>query len=116
VHEISLMTGLLEAVEEAARDAGAERVVAISLTIGDMTEVVPESLTFAFDALTPDTMCEGAELKVTYVHPKSRCLDCGIEFEHDRYHLICPSCGSLTTTLIAGREMLIDNIEVDLPD
>lgn len=50
------------------------------------------------------------------IEPKSMCLDCGIEFEHDRFHMLCPSCGSFATKLIAGREMRIDSIEVDIPE
>ena len=116
MHEVSLMSGILEAVEQAAREAGAQRVTVIALTIGDMTEVVPESLSFAFEALSEGTMAEGADLRVTYVRPRSRCVDCGCEFEHDRYHLKWPQCGSWSTMLLAGREMLIENIEVELPD
>ena len=50
------------------------------------------------------------------VRPKSRCLECGAEFEHDRFHLLCPECGGFATELIAGRELQIDSIEVDIPD
>ena len=67
MHEVSLMSGILEAVEQAAREAGAQRVTVIALTIGDMTEVVPESLSFAFEALSEGTMAAGADLRVTYV-------------------------------------------------
>jgi hydrogenase nickel incorporation protein HypA/HybF len=115
MHELSLMEGLLESVETAARDAGALRVMSIHLKIGVMTEVVDESLEFAFEVLSQDTLSEGADLTVERIEPVSRCLDCGMEFMHDRYHLACPDCGSFATQLIAGREMLIDNIEVDLP-
>ena len=50
------------------------------------------------------------------VKPKSRCLECGAEYEHDRFHMLCPECGSFATELIAGRELQIDSIEVDIPD
>ena len=50
------------------------------------------------------------------IRPKSRCLECGAEFEHDRFHMFCPECDSFATELLAGRELQIDSIEVDLPD
>lgn len=71
---------------------------------------------FAFEALSEGTFCEGAELEITMVKPKSRCLECGAEYEHDRFHMLCPTCNSFATELIAGRELQIDSIEVDLPD
>ena len=30
--------------------------------------------------------------------------------------MLCPECGSFATELIAGRELQIDSIEVDIPD
>jgi len=116
MHEIGLMMSILESVEESAREAGATRVTRIDLSVGEMTEAVGEALEFAFDALTEGTLCEGAQLQVEYVKPFSRCLDCGCEFEHDRYHLACPDCDSWNTRLLAGRDLFIKSIEVDLPD
>ena len=115
MHEVSLMMGILESVEKVARDAHAARVTRINLVLGEMTEVVPETLDFAFEALSEGTICEGADLEVRYVPPKSRCYDCGHVFSHDRFHFACPACGSYSTELLEGREMLIENIEVDLP-
>ncbi len=30
--------------------------------------------------------------------------------------MLCPECGSFATELVAGRELQIDSIEVDIPD
>jgi len=109
------MAGILETVDASARDAGASKVLKISISIGALTEVIEDALYFAFDALTEGTLSEGAELEVTTIQPRSTCLECGCEFEHDRFHMLCPQCGSFATTLSAGREMQIDSIEVDIP-
>lgn len=116
LHEMSIISGVLDAVVPSAERAGAERVLGITLRIGDMTEVVDEALEFAFEALTEGTLCEGAELVVHKVHPRSMCFECGSEFDHDRFHRACPECGSYETRLIAGKEMEIESIEVDLPE
>lgn len=116
MHEMSIVAGVIDAVVPSAEQAGAERVLAISLRIGDMTEVVDEALEFAFEALTEGTICEGAELQVTKVHPRSLCFECGNEFDHDRFHRSCPECGSFETRLVRGKELEIESIEVDLPE
>lgn len=116
MHELGLMQSVLDTVQTAAEDAGAERVLKISLSVGEMTEAVAEALEFAFEALTDDTIMEGAELSITYIKPRSRCNACGNEFEHDRFHIGCPTCGSIDTELIAGKELYIDSMEVDMPD
>jgi hydrogenase nickel incorporation protein HypA/HybF len=115
MHEFGLMQSVLENVEASARKAGAERVTEIRLVVGEMREVVPETMEFAFEALAPDTLSADARLTVTRVSPRSRCLQCGQSFEHDRFHWACPACDSLATELLAGRELYIDAIEVDIP-
>ena len=116
MHEMSIVSGVLDAVTQSAQDAGAEKVLAITLRIGDMTEVIDEALSFAFEALTEGTMCEGAKLDVIKVAPRSLCFECGEEFDHDRFHRVCPQCGSYETHLLQGRELSIESIEVELPD
>lgn len=116
MHELGIMTGVMESVEEAARNAGADKVLEIDLSVGVMTEAVEDALRFAFEALSEGTMCEGAEFRINMIQPVSTCLECGNEYTHDRYHVTCPKCGSGFTQLIAGKEMRIDSIEVDIPD
>lgn len=112
MHELGLMTGIMDAVLQTAQNAGADKVTEIKLTVGEMTEVVEEALVFAFEALSEGTMCEGAKLDLTIVHPRSRCLECGAEYDHDRFHVRCPECDSPFTELLQGREMQIDSIEI----
>lgn len=107
---------VLEAVFRAAVDAGAIRVTSVRLTVGELTEVVPDALQFAWEALTPGTLAEGASLDVTHARARSACSECGTEFEHDRFDRRCPGCGSFLVTVMAGNELLIDGVEVDLPD
>ncbi|RDB64658.1 hydrogenase nickel incorporation protein HypA [Gordonibacter sp. 28C] len=119
MHELGIMTGVLDAVETSAKQAGADKVLKVSLSVGEMTEAIEDALRFAFEALTEQgeyALCAGAELDITMVRPRSRCLECGAEYEHDRFHMLCPECESFATELIAGREMQIDSIEVDIPD
>lgn len=116
MHELGIMTGVMESVEQAAKNVNADKVLKISLQVGVMTEAIEDALRFAFEALSEGTMCEGAELEVNMVQPVSICLECGKEYEHDRFHMVCPECGSAFTQLIQGKEMKIESIEVDIPD
>ncbi len=116
MHELGIMTSVMEAIEASAKNAGATRVLKVTLTVGEMTEAVEDALRFAFEALSQGTISEGAEFEVVMIKPKSRCLECGLEYEHDRFHMFCPECSSFATELIAGRELAIDTIEVDIPE
>lgn len=116
MHELGIMTGVVEAVDSAARANNAAKVLKVSLSVGVMTEAIEDALRFAFEALCEQNpLFEGAELDITMVQPRSRCVECGLEFDHDRYHVTCPDCGGFAQ-LIAGKELAIDSIEVDIPD
>ena len=117
MHELGIMTGVMDAVTKSASEAGADKVLKVTLSVGEMTECIEDALAFAFEALSEsEPMMDGAELVITMIKPKSRCLECGAEFEHDRFHMFCPECDSFATELLAGRELQIDSIEVDIPD
>ena len=113
MHEMGITQGILEASFDAAEKAGATRITEIRITVGELTEIQEFALDFAFQALTPDTMAEGATLVVTTVTPSSRCRDCGLEYEHDRFQMLCPDCGSFNVEPLTGRELRIDSIEAD---
>lgn len=116
MHELGIMTGVMDAVDKSAKQAGATSVLKVSLSVGEMAEAIEDALRFAFEVLTEGTVSQGAELEIVMIRPKSRCLECGAEYEHDRFHMLCPECNSFATKLIAGRELQIDSIEVDIPD
>lgn len=117
MHELGIMTSVMEAATASARNAGAERLLKVTLSVGEMTEAIEDALVFAFEAVTEgDPFTNGAELVINMVKPRSVCLECGEEFEHDRFHMFCPACESFLTELVAGRELQIDSIEVDMPE
>lgn len=118
MHEYSIVQGVLDAIVPQAQKAGATRIVRVRLRVGDMTEVVRDSLDFMWDLCCEERgpIAEGAVLEVEDVMPRSACLKCGHEFEHDRFHLHCPACGSASTMLLSGRELEIASIDVDVPD
>ena len=119
MHELGIMTSVCDTAQRCARDAGALRILEVRLSVGEMTEAIPDALHFAFEVLRDQPeypLLDGAELVVDMIAPKSLCLECGAEFTHDRFHMLCPECGGFATKLLAGRELEIAAIDVDLPD
>lgn len=116
MHEMGIMEGVLDSALKSAQQAHALRIRKITLSIGDMTECIDDALQFSFEILSENTLAQGATLVLNKVSPRSVCLDCQKEFDHDRFHRQCPYCQSYSTDLIAGRELSIDSIEVDLPE
>lgn len=107
---------VLTSVNDAAVKSGAVRVNRVRITIGELTAIMPYALQFAWEAMTPGTLSEGAVLEINEIRARSRCLECSTEFEHDQYDRLCPSCGSFACEILAGNELRIDGVDVDLPE
>lgn len=110
---MGICDGIVTASLEAAERAGAARVNSIDVTIGTLTEIQEEALQFAFSVLTKDTIAEGSTLAVTMIEASSVCGECKAEFEHGRFDAKCPECGSYVCTLVHGRELQVDSIDID---
>jgi hydrogenase nickel incorporation protein HypA/HybF len=113
VHEMGIVSEVLVAVVEASERAGAVRINSVRATVGELTAIVPDALQFAWEALTP---AEGAVLEITETSARSRCLECGTEFAHGRFDRLCPSCGGFACEVLAGNELRVDDMDVDLAD
>ncbi|MBS3973761.1 MAG: hydrogenase maturation nickel metallochaperone HypA [Actinobacteria bacterium] len=116
MHEMGIVAGILDAAVDAAKKAEAERITEIRVTVGELTEIVDFALQFAFEALTPGTLAEGAILTVNRIGARSRCAECNVEFDHGRFEMACPDCGNYFCELIQGKELRIDSIEADTPE
>ena len=112
MHELSIMQSALSLALDQARQAGAGRVHIIRLRIGALSGVAPDALEFAFEALTPGTMAQGAELAIEHVPARFWCATCTREFQSDDMFAECPDCHSVSGELRAGREMEVASLEI----
>ena len=107
------MQSALSLALDQARQAGAGHVHVIRLRIGALRGVVPDALQFAFEALTPGTLAEGAQLAIENVPARFWCGQCAREFESEDMFADCPQCGRPSGELRAGREMEVASLEID---
>lgn len=110
MHELALMESLLAVVEESAAAHGIRRVTAARLVVGEFTAALPEALEFAFEALSPGTVMDGATLTMTLEEAQARCRACGHEYHPPVYRLACPACGG-PPEVLKGKELYLDYYE-----
>ncbi len=113
MHELSIMDSALNLALDQAQKAGANRVFAIRLRIGTLSGVVPEALQFAFEALAPGTLADGAALQIEQVPALYWCAACTREFQSDDLFAECPGCHRPSGDLRAGREMELASLEIE---
>ena len=113
MHEAYITQGILDIVFEAAKKNGAKKINEITLTIGSLSQIVPDSVEFYFEILTKDTIADGVKLTIDLVPARARCRACGNEFEAEDMIMKCPKCGDFFSELIAGRELAVESIDID---
>jgi hydrogenase nickel incorporation protein HypA/HybF len=113
MHELGIATYLLEAVVEQARQAGADRVLAINLVVGERAGIVDESLQFSFDLLAPSTLAEGARINTRRTTMRFACARCGSEYAPRNADFGCPGCGTVGQLVDDGSTLVIESIEVE---
>jgi len=106
VHELGIAESVIEAVTE--RMPGT-RISSISLEVGSLSGIVPDSLRFSFDLAARGTPLEGATLDVTRTAARCRCQACGLVFEPEGGCALCP-CGSAWVTVLSGQELRITSV------
>jgi hydrogenase nickel incorporation protein HypA/HybF len=113
VHELSICYGILEVAAGAleALPRPLPRVERVSVRIGRLTAVVPDTLRHYFGLLTPGTALEGAALVIDEVPIRGRCGDCAGRFEIDTLSFTCPRCGSGLVELLSGRELEVVSLD-----
>ena len=111
MHEVSIMTEALRMAMDAAKSAGATRVLKLRLRIGTLSGVVPEALRFAFDVVVKGTMAQGATLEIETVPAACWCATCQAEFECEKFFNECPRCHDVSGELRRGRELEIADVE-----
>jgi hydrogenase nickel incorporation protein HypA/HybF len=112
MHEVGIMQGALLTAEAQARERGAARIHRLRLRIGRLSGVVPDSLQFAFEALSPGTLAEGGTLEIENVPAVFWCRRCEREFEVADFIPECPHCHQWDGELRRGREMELSSMEI----
>ncbi len=115
MHELALMTSLVNRVCEIAKKENANKVTKIIVKRGELSGVISEALNFCFDICTAETIAENSSLQIIDIPAKWKCDACGASVTkvEDRDIPICSKCGNYKLSLIEGKEFQLDSIEIE---
>lgn len=102
----------MKIAEEELQKANGKRIEKIQLSVGKLSGVVIESLSFALEASRKEGPFLHAEIIIDEIPAKMKCLNCNHEFEADDFYSICPKCNEFRHETITGKELLINSITI----
>lgn len=109
VHEVALSMQLAKVVTRAAEG---RTVRTVHLRIGALRQVVPETLSYAWDFVSRDTGLGHAKLEIDWVPAVVECAHGHRQQVGPLDGLLCPTCGK-PGRVISGEEFTIVDIDVD---
>jgi len=114
MHELGIAQNILQIIQQSVPADQAEDVRSVRMRVGQLSGVVPDSLSFCFAAIVNDTAMRQASLEIEQVPVTSECRDCKHRFALEEWAFTCPSCKSTNLELISGRELEV--VEIELVD
>jgi hydrogenase nickel incorporation protein HypA/HybF len=110
VHELSLASAIVNTV---AKHADGRRVTVVNLRVGRLRQVIPDTLSFYFEFVARDSVCEGARLELETIDARLRCRPCAYEWDIEFPAFRCPECGGGEVEVACGNEFEVESIEVE---
>jgi len=113
MHELGIVVHVIKQIEEIAEKNKVQKVVELTLEVGEVSGVVKEYFVDAFNWSIKKTKYM-QDCKLNYVSIKgiTYCENCGKTYDTVANGITCPYCGSTNTYLVIGKEVQIKDIKV----
>ncbi|QCS48857.1 hydrogenase maturation nickel metallochaperone HypA [Picosynechococcus sp. PCC 11901] len=112
MHEVAIMTETVAIACASAEKQNAAKILNLTMRIGAISSVVPEALSFAFEAVASGTLAEQAKLIIETVPVTCYCAQCDRPFIPPNLFYECPLCSSLSQHILSGKEVELKSLEV----
>jgi hydrogenase nickel incorporation protein HypA/HybF len=110
VHELSLCGSIANIV---TRHAAGRPVSVIHVQVGQLRQVVPDTLVFCWELVSEGTPLAGSRIDVEGVPARIRCRACGHVAEvGDLPVFACRDCGSIDAEVISGEEFMVTSLDL----
>ncbi|HEY1986976.1 MAG TPA: hydrogenase maturation nickel metallochaperone HypA [Terracidiphilus sp.] len=114
MHELSLISSVVESVTESLEKYPGARVVEVRLKVGALASVIEDSLQFCYGIAIDGTPLAGSRLVVTVLPVTVHCAACEkVGAIESLQNFRCPHCGEPASDVRQGRELEIDSIEIE---
>lgn len=113
MHEMGIAMRIVDIAKSAIPPEAKDRTVtAVTLRVGKLSAIVPESMRFCFTVVSRDTPLEGARLDIEEIPVTAVCEDCHDDFTITGADFTCPKCKGPNLKILTGRELTVASIEL----
>src|SRR5215472_15840476 len=114
MHELSIVSSVVETVTGSLAAYPGARVTEVRLRVGVLASVVEDSLQFCYGIATEGTPLAGSKLVINSVPITVHCEACGQDGALESLQRFrCPHCGEPGSDVRSGRELEIEAIEIE---
>ena len=113
MHELSIAEEIVNIVYQYVPNPEKSQVDSVKVCIGKLSNILPDSLMFCFEAITSESPLKGAKLEIIHVPVTITCNICDAESEIEPPVFACPKCGSNQIKITGGTDMRVDSIELN---
>ncbi len=113
MHELSIAMSIVDLVIDQASKAAADRVSEVELDIGTHSGIEYESLEFALEVATKETILAETLFRINRVEPVAECPACQHLYTPEGIFSYCPKCNEQGIRLVKGTELQIKSLLVE---
>ncbi len=113
MHELSIVTGIVNIAVEQAAKADALTIEEIVLDIGCLSTIEMNAFEFAWKQAVRNTILQKARKKIRRIPGIARCLECEQDFSLRHVFDPCPVCGRHLITILQGKELRVRSLVVN---
>jgi len=112
MHETMVAQSLLATITAEAKKQKARPILA-KISCGMLNDVNEEILSFAMEAITKGTRCEGVKIEVDHKPIRGKCNKCKKKFAFEVASPVCSECGSNDFNLLPDEPLVLEEIEFE---
>ena len=112
MHELSIAYEINGIVDQYVKTEQKKFIKSVKVRIGKLQNILPDSLSFCFEAINSSGNSIGPKLEIEQVPITVECNKCGFVNEIEGLAFSCIDCGSTDIKVITGNELSVIEIEL----
>ncbi len=113
MHELAIADSIVQSVLSEVERQGYGNLIEVGLRVGELTDIVTDSLCFGFEVLSRDTILRDTKLVIEQVPVSGECLTCRKKTSINIPVFQCEYCGGFEIKVVNGQELDIAYLKVD---